>query len=261
MKQLAKLALLFIAKHILCSMNLMSSEDFDVDGLAEYLHLTPTQIQRMASRDKLPGRKIGGEWKFSQPEIHRWLEERIGVSDQQELEQVENVFQQQDRKRGQAKDVRIADLLKVDAMVVPLTARSRSAIISEICKQAADVGLVWEPEKMAEAIRQRENLHSTALDNGMALLHPRQPMPNIIGEPFLSLAKSHQGVPFGGPRGQLTDIFFLIASTEDRGHLRTLARLSRLISDPALISVIRTAETSAAIYQLIVEVEDRIFPD
>ena len=31
--------------------------------------------------------------------------------------------------------------------------------------------------------------------------------------------------------GVLTDLFFLICSTTDRGHLHTLARLSRLLSD------------------------------
>ena len=116
-----------------------------------------------------------------------------------------------------------------------------------------------EPEKMAEAIRQRENLHPTALENGVALLHPRRPLPSIIGEPFVALGRTHQGLPFGGPRGQLTDIFFLIASVDDGGHLRTLARLSRLIAKPELIAGIRQAETAAEVYQLIVDLDFATF--
>jgi len=42
---------------------------------------TPDQVKKMAERNKLPGRRIGGQWRFSQPEIHQWFEERIGASD------------------------------------------------------------------------------------------------------------------------------------------------------------------------------------
>ena len=46
---------------------------------------------------------------------------------------------------------------------------------------------MWEQDKFAEAIRAREVLHSTALDNGVALLHPRRPMHGCLMDPFLAL--------------------------------------------------------------------------
>ena len=36
----------------------MSADDFDIDSLAAYLHLTPQQVARLADRGKLPGRKV-----------------------------------------------------------------------------------------------------------------------------------------------------------------------------------------------------------
>ena len=42
----------------------MARQDFDIDELAKYLHLTPPQVSRMADRGKLPGRKVGGQWRF-----------------------------------------------------------------------------------------------------------------------------------------------------------------------------------------------------
>ena len=100
---------------------------------------------------------------------------------------------------------------------------------------------------MAEAVRSREQLHSTALDNGVALMHPRRPLTSILAEPVIALGISPQGIPFGG-RGQLTDIFFLICSTDDRGHLRTLARLSRLIGSDELLDALRQAPSAAAVH-------------
>jgi PTS system nitrogen regulatory IIA component len=218
----------------------MASKDFDIDSLAAYLHLSPQQVGRMADRGKLPGRRIAGQWRFSEAEIHHWLEDRIGLSDEEQLVQVENVL---DRHHGeQVEVVSIAKMLPLQAIAVPLQARTRGSVIDQMAKLAAQTGLLWDPQRMAEAVRERENLHPTALDIGVALLHPRRPMPKILAEPFLALGRTYQGVPFGGPRGGLTDIFFLILSTDDGGHLRTLARLSRLLSDGTSLDGLRCCE-------------------
>ena len=95
---------------------------------------------------------------------------------------------------------------------------------------AAETGLLWDAEKMTAAVRERENLHPTALENGVALLHPRRPLQQILAEPLVALGITQAGIPFGESHGVLTDVFFLICSTDDASHLRILARLSRLIT-------------------------------
>ena len=70
----------------------MAIDDFDIDSLAAHLHLSAEQVRKMVERNKLPGRRVGGEWKFSRAEIHHWFEERIGVSDETELARVEKVL-------------------------------------------------------------------------------------------------------------------------------------------------------------------------
>ena len=54
----------------------MAEEHFSIESLAVYLHLTPPQVQRLADRGRLPGRKVGGQWRFAGAEIHHWMEER-----------------------------------------------------------------------------------------------------------------------------------------------------------------------------------------
>ena len=63
----------------------MHQDDFDIDRLAGYLHLSRERVSRMAERGKLPGRKVVGKWRFAQAEIHHWLEQRIGGLDADEL--------------------------------------------------------------------------------------------------------------------------------------------------------------------------------
>jgi PTS system nitrogen regulatory IIA component len=230
----------------------MSVEDFDLASLAEYLHITPMQVERLAVRGRLPGRKVGGQWRFSRAEMHHWLEDQIGLSDDEALLEMEGVLSHSDAHEV----ISISAMLPREAIEAPLLARSRSKIIDSMAQLAARTGLLWDPEKMAAAVRQRENLHPTALDNGVALLHPRRPLPSILAEPFLALGCTDHGVPFGG--GQLTDVFFLICSTDDAVHLRTLARLSRLVSDSGLLSSIRESKDPDAIWRLIADAESKL---
>ena len=97
---------------------------------------------------------------------------------------------------------------------------------------------------------------TTALDNGVALLHPRRLLPSIMSEGFLAVGRTFQGIPFGGSRGILTDVFFLIGSIDDPSHLRTLARLSRIINDSTVIQGIRGADHADEVLDLIRQRED-----
>jgi PTS system nitrogen regulatory IIA component len=235
----------------------MAPTDFDIDRLAQYLHLTPAQVTKMASRGKLPGRKVGGQWRFPEAEIHHWLEQRIGATDDDEaLARMEGLLE---RAPGPEEEIRIAELLPIHAIAVPLLARTRQSVITHMVELAEGTGWLWDPDKMGDALRDRESMHPTALENGVALLHPRRPQAGILAQPFLALGCTPQGIPFGAPDGRLTDVFFLICSTDDRGHLRTLARLCRLIGDPELLAAIRAAPDPAAVHQQIVAFEQQGF--
>ncbi len=235
----------------------MADDDFAIDSLAAYLHVDPAQVVRLVERGKLPGRKVGGQWRFSPAEIHHWLEERIGVSNDAELVHMESALR---RASGQGQDhaISIVEMLPLEAIAVPLPARTRGSVITSMVELAAKTGWMWDTAKMAEAVRAREDMVPTALENGVALLHPRRPLANILGQAFLAFGRTDRGIPFGAPRGALTDLFFLICSVDDPGHLHTLARLSRLIGDPELIDSLREAPDAATARQMIAEREAKL---
>ncbi len=210
--------------------------------------MLPAQISKLADRSKIPARRISGQWRFSRAEIHHWLEERIGLSDADELALMETNLQRTDT--SDTSDVSIAAKLPVETIAVPLAARTRSRVISAMSDLAATTGMLWDATKMAEAITAREAMHPTALDIGVALLHPRRPQTSILGESVLALGITGQGIPFGGASG-LTDVFFLIAATDDHEHLRLLARISLMISDPDWLADLRATADPIAAHQLI----------
>lgn len=228
----------------------MAEEDFDAASLAAYLHLDPAKVTRLAERGKIPGRKVGGTWRFARAEIHHWMEDRIGDSDDaQELASMEGTLR---RTPGiSMQDVHLPELLPREAIDVSLQARSQSSVITRMCDLAAGTGMLWDASEMAEAVRQREAMHPTALDNGVALLHPRRPLGKFLAQPFVAFGRTVQGIPFGGSRGVLTDLFFLLCSTDDVSHLCVLARLSRLINIPDFLSELRAAEDVDAVLEVV----------
>jgi PTS system nitrogen regulatory IIA component len=235
----------------------MAEDDFGIESLAAYLHLAPAQVLKLAERGRLPGRKVAGQWRFAPGVVHHWIEERMGLSTDEELEQMEGVLR---RAAGDAapSTISIAQMLPLAAMAVPLEARTRGSVITSLVEVAAKSGWLWDVNKMADAVRAREDMLPTALENGAALLHPRRPLENILDRPFLAFGRTSRGLPFGAPRGTLTDLYFLVCSTDDAGHLRVLARLSRLIGDAELLDALREAPDAAAAHQAIAEREARL---
>ena len=117
------------------------------------------------------------------PEVNQWLENRIGLSDEAELADMETMLRPTGDEAAQPKS--IAELLPLEAIEVPLPARTRASVIETLVSVAARTGLLWDPQRMAEAVRAREDLQPTALESGVALLHPRRPLPGILGAPCL----------------------------------------------------------------------------
>jgi PTS system nitrogen regulatory IIA component len=229
----------------------MDDESFDVASLSTYLHMMPAQITRLAERGKLPGRRVGGHWVFSRPEVSQWLEERMGLSDDGELAAIETNLR---RKERGASKVDFPELLPLESIAVPLEARTHASVIKAMSDLAASTGRLWDPQRMAEAVAEREAMAPTALEHGVALLHPRRPQSSILDQAVLALGITPQGIPFGGPSG-LTDVFFLIAATSDHEYLRILARLSRIINDREWLAQLRAAEDATTARQLVLSRE------
>ncbi len=58
-----------------------------IDELAEYLKLSRTKLYRMAQEGKIPGSKIGAQWRFNRKEIDDWVtNQRPGGNASQENE-------------------------------------------------------------------------------------------------------------------------------------------------------------------------------
>lgn len=234
----------------------MAHSDLDVEQLATYLRQSPQQVTKLAERGEIPGRKVGQSWRFAEAEVHDWLERRIRVTQGEQLNAVQQVV---DRwSDSQSHRISLAEQLPVEAIEIPLQARTRSSVIRRVCELAQGTGLLWDAQKMSEAVQAREERSSTALDSGVALLHPSRPQNSILGDPLLVLGRTLTPIHFGNPSGVPTDVFFLICSTDDRLHLQILAKLSRLLNYSPFLADLRQKNTACDAHELLVQVEENL---
>jgi PTS system nitrogen regulatory IIA component len=217
----------------------MGNEVMDLQQLATYLQRDLREVSKLASRGHLPGQKVSGEWRFHQAEINQWLETQMHAYTEQELTALETRTE-----KGAEQHLLLSPLLSEATTAVPLPARSRASVLREMVNLAEQSWQVYDPEAIFEAIKQREELASTALVSGVAIPHPHRPLPGALGDHVIAYGRTAAGIPFGGAGASLTDIFFLVCCRDYRTHLKVLARLSRLLLRPSFLDELRAAENA-----------------
>jgi PTS system nitrogen regulatory IIA component len=231
----------------------MSGETMDMEQLAAYLRRDIREVGKLASRGRLPGHKVGGEWRFAKAEINHWIETQLPAYTEKELAELEHGG---DRSIGSGPF--LGELLAVSSVAVPLPSSTKASVLKELVLLAEQSWQVYDAESVLQAIRAREELASTALPTGVAIPHPRRPLPAALGESVIAFGRTASGIPFGAPLGGLTDVFFLVCCRDDRTHLRVLARLTRLLQRPGFLDELRTAEEPSAAWEVITSGEEQL---
>jgi PTS system nitrogen regulatory IIA component len=229
----------------------MTNEMMDMEQLAAYLQRDIREVGKLASRGHLPGHKVGGQWRFARAEINHWIETQLPAYTAKQLATLDSAGD------GDGEPL-LANLLSEASMAVPLPSSTKVSVLRELVNLAEQSWQVYDPEAVLEAIRTREEMGSTALPSGVAIPHPRRPLPAALGESVLAYGRTASPLPFGAPSGGLTDIFFLVCCRDDRTHLRVLARLTRLLMRPEFLDELRAAETPGETWEIIAAAERQL---
>lgn len=220
----------------------------DLEQLAVYLRRDVREVSKLANRGHLPGKKVGGVWRFASSDINYWIETQMPGLSEEQLAALEN---RGDNAIAQEEPL-VTSLLSENTIAVPLQASTKASVLRELVNLAEQSWQIYDTDALLEAIKAREELGGTALAGGVAIPHPHRPLsPKAQGEAILAFARTSRGIPFGAPDGGLTDLFFLVSCRGADMHLRVLARLSRLMLRPGFLDDLRSTETVPETLQLI----------
>jgi nitrogen PTS system EIIA component len=207
----------------------------------------------LLERGDLPAVKVGGQWRFRKATVDEWLDVNVQRLDADSLQALEG-----DEEAGQAIP-RLAELIAPENARLDAPAGAQDAVIR------AFVGSVTFPEPVSpdvvcERVLEREQLCSTALSGGVALLHTARTRPRVLqAHDLIAIGHVQKPVEFGALDGSVTDTLILVLGRNERHQLALLAKLTRLCQEPGFLTALREAPDAGNVIALVRNTARRLF--
>ncbi len=235
----------------------MPHRSFTLEEVAAYLHVSEEAIRTLAKQGGIPHVRVGALYRFQQTEIDRWASQRLlGMAPE-----AMGAFHERSTAKEHdlsARHALIPELMREEGIDGGLAAKTRAKVIRGMVDLADRTGKVWDRESLLAGVEEREALCSTALSGGVALLHPPHHEPYMFEDTFIVLGRTPAPVPFGGPDGQTTRLFFLVCSQEDRIHLHLLARLGMICYHTDALLRLNEAADAREMLEVLVAAEQEV---
>jgi nitrogen PTS system EIIA component len=147
------------------------------------------------------------------------------------------------------------DLLVANAVSSDVAVANKKQLFQKLGQIAQDVYSA-DASEVIERLTERERLGSTGFGGGIAIPHAKLDGLDKVRGAVLLLA---QPIPFDAIDEAPVDIVFMLLSPTDSGaeHLKTLARVSRLLRNETQLARIRGVRSEAALFALLAGGEAR----
>lgn len=147
------------------------------------------------------------------------------------------------------------DLLVTDSVLSEVSVANKKQLFQKLGQIAHDVfGL--DASEVIERLTERERLGSTGFGGGIAIPHAKLDGLDRVRGAVLLL---DEPISFDAIDESPVDIVFMLLSPTDSGaeHLKTLARVSRLLRNESQLARIRGVRSEAALFALLAGGEAR----
>lgn len=186
-----------------------------VNDVAEILKVCPRTVLNMAKKGEIPASRIGHLWRFEEDQIHHWIKQKSETAYNLKTQTLSTSFPDSLMERLSPNQIRFEKSVE-----------SR-AVLEDLAALIVRSGEFNDYAQLVASLEERENMFSTALDEGIAFPHPRHPLPELR-KPLLAVLVVESGVEFGAPGGGKTCIFVAFCAPNDALHVRILARLAQI---------------------------------
>ena len=212
------------------------------------LRLPERELYRLIKRNEIPHYRLNKSCSFNKADLLEWAIARsIDISPE--------FFS--------AADIAIEQLpLLADALanggIHRLSGmRDKTEVLHKVVTLIAGIN-ESESTLIFNALMARETLGSTAIGNGIAIPHVRNPIVLNIKGPSVLLCFLEEPINFGALDGEKVSTIFTMISPTARIHLHLLARLSFLLQNDGIRSMLSLDQEPARILATIREAENTI---
>jgi mannitol/fructose-specific phosphotransferase system IIA component (Ntr-type) len=138
--------------------------------------------------------------------------------------------------------IALADLLDEKQVILRLRSRKPANAVGEIIRLLAANGKIDDADEFLEQVLAREQVHPSAVENGVVFPHART---DLVDQIILGIGRSRAGIPFG-KNGVRARLIFVIGVPQQlvNDYLICVGTLARLVRDDAIHSTLLGAETA-----------------
>ncbi len=146
--------------------------------------------------------------------------------------------------------------LQPAAIIPVLSARSKGEVLAELAQNVIDRHPALDRQDLLRILNEREKLGSTGIGDGIAIPHGKL---RQVNELICAFGRSREGVDFSSLDGRPVHLFFLLIAPENAAavHLKALARISRILRDPAVRNALMAAEDVRELFRIFQEQDNR----
>ena len=160
----------------------MAADRLTLQQVAEYLRVEPIQVSRLVRQGDIPFSGPAAKPLFDREEIDAWASRRIlGMNDKR----LANYHTESEKPvKGDDGSFSVCDMISAERIVLDLPSKTKASVLADVTKIADEAGLLYDPHDLLESLRAREELCSTGLGNGVAIIHPRHHDPYLATESY-----------------------------------------------------------------------------
>jgi PTS system nitrogen regulatory IIA component len=153
--------------------------------------------------------------------------------------------------------LKITDFLTPERVILALRGKEKDEVLKEMADGLAAYNPRLDEAEVLEVLSEREKVSTTAIGEGVAIPHGKLAAVHHIEGLF---ARSAEGVDFASLDGEPTHLFFVLVVPEDAAadHLKALARISRLLKDPAFRGRLMAGKTREDIFNIIATEDQKL---
>ncbi len=142
-------------------------------------------------------------------------------------------------------------LISPDGILPALKVNTKKQALQELSEKAALLSGLSARE-IFDALLQRERLGSTGIGNGIAIPHGKLVRADGL---FGVFARLDRPIDFDALDNAPVDLIFLLIAPESAGadHLKALARVARILRNPATAAKLRGTRDANALYALLAD--------
>jgi PTS system nitrogen regulatory IIA component len=199
-----------------------------VREVANLFQVSERTIYRWIKEKAIPAYRIGETYRFHRSEILEWATaRRIGVS-------VE-IFEEAD---AAAPMPSLSEALQAGGIAYRVGGSDKPSVL-RAAVEAMRLPDEVDREHLLRVLVAREAMASTAIGDGIAIPHVRNPIVLHVPRSMVTLCFLERPIDFGALDGQPVRCLFTMVSPTVRAHLHLLSRLAFALRDPGFQGAVR----------------------